>query len=66
MFHQKQRQSQQQMKSKRSITIDQLNIQPKSIQKKTVTKWHKNETFSTKKETEKVVIPSPHKKLERK
>ena len=34
--------------------------------KKTVTKWHKNETFSTKKETEKVVIPSPHKKLERK
>ena len=34
--------------------------------KKTVTKWQKNETFSTKKETEKVVIPSPHKKLERK
>ena len=34
--------------------------------KKTVTKWHKNETFSTKKETEKVVILSPHKKLERK
>ena len=34
--------------------------------KKTVTKWHKNETFSTKKETEKVVIPSPKKKLERK
>ena len=38
----------------------------KVYSKKTVTKWHKNETFSTKKETEKVVIPSPHKKLERK
>ena len=38
--------------------------------KKTVTNWHTNKTFSakneTKKEAEKVVIPSPHKKLERK
>ena len=34
--------------------------------KKTVTDWHKNKTYSAKKETEKVVIPSPHKKLERK
>ena len=33
--------------------------------KKTVTKWNENKTFS-KKETEKVVIPSPKKKLERK
>ena len=28
--------------------------------------WHENKTFSTKSETKKVVIPSPHKKLERK
>ena len=38
--------------------------------KKTVTDWHSNKTFSakndSKKETQKVVIPSPHKKLERK
>ena len=36
--------------------------------KKTVTDWHSNKTFSPKKdkETTKVVIPSPHKKLERK
>ena len=34
--------------------------------KKTVTKWSENKTFSNKKETEKVVIPSPKKKLERK
>ena len=34
--------------------------------KKTVTEWHKNTTYSTKNETKKVVIPSPHKKLERK
>ena len=38
--------------------------------KKTVTDWHSNKTFSpkseTKKKAEKVVIPSPHKKLERK
>ena len=31
----------------------------------TVTDWHSNKTFSTKKVSEKVVIPSPHKKLER-
>ena len=34
--------------------------------KKTVTKWSENKTFSNKKDTEKVVIPSPKKKLERK
>ena len=34
--------------------------------KKTVTKWHENKTFSAKSETKQVVIPSPHKKLERK
>ena len=47
------------------------NYQPpeyskKIYPKKTVTEWHSNKTFSAKKETEKVVIPSPHKKLERK
>ena len=31
-----------------------------------VTEWHKNKTYSSKKKNEKVVIPSPHKKLERK
>ena len=34
--------------------------------KKTVTEWHSNKTFSAKSETKKVVIPTPHKKLERK
>ena len=34
--------------------------------KKTVTEWHNNKTFSAKNETKKVVIPTPHKKLERK
>ena len=34
--------------------------------KKTVTKWQDNKTYSAKNETTKVVIPSPHKKLERK
>ena len=34
--------------------------------KKTVTDWHSNKTFSAKNKTEKVVIPSPKKKLERK
>ena len=47
------------------------NYQPpeyskKIYPKKTVTNWHSNKTFSAKKETEKVVILSPHKKLERK
>ena len=47
------------------------NYQPpeyskKIYPKKTVTNWHSNKTFSAKKETEKVVIPTPHKKLERK
>ena len=28
--------------------------------------WHTNKTFSAKNETENVVIPTPHKKLERK
>ena len=30
------------------------------------TEWHKNKTFSAKTETKKLVIPTPHKKLERK
>ena len=34
--------------------------------KKTVTEWRKNATYLAKDETKKVVIPSPHKKLERK
>ena len=34
--------------------------------KKTVTEWRKNTTYLAKDETKKVVIPSPHKKLERK
>ena len=47
------------------------NYQPpeyskKIYPKKTVTDWHSNKTFSAKNETKKVVIPSPHKKLERK
>ena len=33
--------------------------------KKTVTQWHKNATYSAKNETKKLVIPSPHKNLER-
>ena len=33
--------------------------------KKTVTEWRKNATYLAKDETKKVVIPSPHKKLER-
>ena len=47
------------------------NYQPpeyskKIYPKKTVTEWHSNKTFSAKKGTEKLVIPSPKKKLERK
>ena len=34
--------------------------------KKTVTKWNENTTYSAKNETKKIVIPTPHKKLERK
>ena len=34
--------------------------------KKTVTQWKQNDTFTPKKETKKTVIPTPHKKLERK
>ena len=34
--------------------------------KKTVADWKKNKTYSAKNKPEKVVIPSPHKKLERK
>ena len=39
---------------------------PQYTKKNTVTDWHKNKTYSAKNETKKVVIPSPHKKLERK
>ena len=47
------------------------NYQPpeyskKIYPKKTVTDWKKNDTYSSKNKTSKVVIPSPHKKLERK
>ena len=34
--------------------------------KNTVTDWQTNKTFTAEKDTKKVVIPSPHKKLERK
>ena len=34
--------------------------------KKTTTGWHESKVYSTKTETKKVVIPTPHKKLERK
>ena len=62
-------------KTKKTATANEIkavnNYQPvnyssKIYPKKTVTKWSDNKTFSSKKETEKVVIPSPHKKLERK
>ena len=40
---------------------------PEYLKKKiAAAEWHKNKTFSAKNETKKVVIPSPHKKLERK
>ena len=39
---------------------------PVFSKKNTVTEWHKNKTYLAKNETKKVVIPSPHKKLERK
>ena len=47
------------------------NYQPpeyskKIYPKKTVTEWHANKTFSAKNKTEKLVIPSSQKKLERK
>ena len=58
------------MPSAREIK-DVSNYQPpeyskKIYPKKTVTEWHSNKTFSAKNETKKLVIPSPHKKLERK
>ena len=58
------------MPSAREIK-DVNNYQPpeyskKIYPKKTVTDWHLNKTFSAKNDTKKVVIPSPHKKLERK
>ena len=40
---------------------------PEYQKKNTATRdWHKNKTYSAKNETKKVVIPSTHKKLERK
>ena len=50
---------------------DVNNYQPpeyskKIYPKKTVTNWKKNDTYSSKNKTDKVVIPSPKKKLERK
>ena len=58
------------MPSAREIK-DVNNYQPPEYSKKiypknTVTDWHSNKTFSAKNETKKLVIPSPHKKLERK
>ena len=58
------------MPSKKEIN-DVNNYQPpeyskKIYPKKTVTNWKKNDTFSAKNETKKLVIPSPKKKLERK
>ena len=38
----------------------------KSSSTKSTTEWHKNKTYSAKTEDKKVVIPKPHKKLERK
>ena len=35
-------------------------------EKKTTKGWHENKVYSAKSETKKVVIPTPHKKLERK
>ena len=42
------------------------NITSPVYSKKNVTEWHKNKTYLAKNGTKKVVIPSPHKKLERK
>ena len=58
------------LKKKAEIKAANQKTSPQYSQKiypkKTVTEWHKNPTYSAKNETKKVVIPSPHKKLERK
>ena len=46
--------------------IESPEYSTKIYPKKSVTKWNNNTTYSAKKNTKKVVIPSPHKKLERK
>ena len=56
----KKKPSPQEIKAVNNITS------PPYSKKNTVTEWHKNKTYSAKNETKKVVIPSPHKKLERK
>ena len=38
----------------------------KSSSTKSTTEWHKNKAYSAKTKDKKVVIPSPHKKLEKK
>ena len=58
------------MTLKKKETIKSLNnkssptYQPKTYPKKS--EWKKNETFESKNKTEKVVIPKPKQKLERK
>ena len=56
----KKKPSPQEIKAVNNITS------PVFSKKNTVTEWHKNKTYLAKNETKKVVIPSPHKKLERK
>ena len=51
---------------KRANNKESPEYSRKIYPKKTVTDWQKNKTYSAKNKPEKVVIPSPHKKLERK
>ena len=59
-------------KEKTKPSAEQVNAvsnksSPEYQKKNTASRdWHKNKTYSAKTETKKVVIPSPHKKLERK
>ena len=50
---------------KRANNKESPEYSRKICPKKTVTDWQKNKTYSAKNEVKKVVIPSPHKKLER-
>ena len=50
---------------KRANNKESPEYSRKIYPKKTVTDWQKNKTYSAKNEVKKVVIPSPHKKLER-
>ena len=59
-------------KEKKKPSAEQIKavnnkISPEYSKKNTAAAdWHKNKTYSAKNETKKVVIPTPHKKLERK